>query len=416
MSDGAGGRFSLSRHMPALRYDNFRLLFFATLGSGVGTWMATIALTLDIKQRTDSPWWVSALFIVTFLPSVIVGLVAGPLVDLLSRKRLVVTADVVRLAVFCALPFVGTPLAIILLAAVAGTANSFFRPAVLAGVPNLVAEKDLAGATSLLQATDWLATAVGPILGGAIVAWSSPDVVYWINAVTFLFSALLLMRIPARFLQSEQGITRGRWRDLRDGLATFRRSRPLLIVLVAFGLTMLASGLVNVSEIFLATRSLHSGAFGYGLLWTASGVGLVVGSLIMGTIVGRRRPLRVYPLGFVPWAAGITGAALAPNVWVATLAMGVAGFGNGVTFPMTVLIIQEHTIDRMRGRAFTLVISAHNALLGLAMAAAGALTGAVGARWTFGVAGVLVATGGLTAFLLARGVRSRAALPRELAA
>jgi MFS family permease len=402
--------------MPALRYDNFRLLFFATLGSGVGTWMATIALTLDIKQRTDSPWWVSALFIVTFLPSVIVGLVAGPLVDLLSRKRLVVTADVVRLAVFCALPFVGTPLAIILLAAVAGTANSFFRPAVLAGVPNLVAEKDLAGATSLLQATDWLATAVGPILGGAIVAWSSPDVVYWINAVTFLFSALLLMRIPARFLQSEQGITRGRWRDLSDGLATFRRSRPLLIVLVAFGLTMLASGLVNVSEIFLATRSLHSGAFGYGLLWTASGVGLVVGSLIMGTIVGRRRPLRVYPLGFVPWAAGITGAAVAPNVWVAALAMGVAGFGNGVTFPMTVLIIQEHTIDRMRGRAFTLVISAHNALLGLAMAAAGALTGAVGARWTFGVAGVLVATGGLTAFLLARGVRSRAALPRELAA
>ena len=189
-----------------------------------------------------------------------------------------------------------------------------------------------------------------------------------------------------------------------------------MIVLVAFGLTMLASGLVNVSEIFLAKRSLGSGAFGYGLLWTASGVGLVAGSLIVGALVGRRRPLRVYPLGFVPWAAGITGAALAPNVWVAALAMALAGFGNGVTFPMTVLIVQEHTIDRLRGRAFTLIISAHNALLGLAMVAAGALTSAVGARWTYAVAGVLAASGGLTAFAARARRQTASAVARELAA
>ena len=416
MSSTAGGRLSLGRRLPALRYDNFRLLFFATLGSGIGTWMATIALTLDVFDRTGSTWWVAALFIVTFLPSVIVGLVAGSLVDVLSRKRLVITADLVRLGVFCTLPFVHTPIAIIVLAGVAGTANSFFRPAVLAGVPNLVSERDLAGATSLLQATDWLATAVGPILGGAIAGWSSPDLVYWINAATFLLSALLLARIPARFLQSEQGITRGRLRDLRDGFDTFRRSRALVIVLVAFGLTMLASGLVNVSEVALAKRSLGSGDFGYGLLWTASGVGLVAGSLMTGAIVGQRRPLRVYPLGFVPWAAGITGAALAPNVWVASLAMALAGFGNGVTFPMTVLIVQEHTLDQVRGRAFTLIISAHNALLGLAMVAAGALTNAVGARWAYGVAGLLTACGGLTAYVLARGTRSQSTVARELAA
>ena len=399
-----------------LRHANYRLLFAATLGSGIGTWMATIALTLDIKDRTNSTWWVSALFVVTFLPSVIVGLVAGPLVDRLSRKRLVVAADLVRLAVFCALPFVGTAFGILALAAVAGVANSFFRPAVLAGVPNLVSPGDLASATSLLQATDWLATAVGPILGGSIAGWGSPDVVYWINAATFLLSALLLVRIPARLLQSEQGITRGHLRDLREGLATFHRSRPLLIVLAAFGLTMLASGLVNVSEVFLATRSLGAGSFGYGLLWTASGVGLVAGSLLTGALVEHRRAFRVYPLGFVPWAAGTTGAAIAPNVWIAALAMMLSGFGNGITFPITVLIIQRHTVDRLRGRAFTLVISAHNALLGLAMIGAGALTDAVGARWTYGVAGALTASGGLTAYILARDIRTQPAVARELAA
>ena len=241
--------------------------------------MATIALTADVTARTNSPWWVSALFIVTFLPSVIVGLAAGPLIDRLSRKRLLVASDLVRLGVFAALPFVNTPLAIIALAAVAGIANSFFRPAVLAGLPNLVDDLDLAYTTSLLQATDWVAATIGPILGGALTAASGPDVVYWINAATFAFSALLVLRIPARLLQSEQAITRGHWRDLVDGLREFRRSAAMFTALFAFGFAMLASGLINVSEIFLAERALHRGAFGYGLLWTASGLGLVIGSV-----------------------------------------------------------------------------------------------------------------------------------------
>jgi MFS family permease len=416
VNGSAGGRFSLSRRVAVLRYENFRLLFFATLGSGVGTWMATIALTVDITHRTGSPWWVSVLFIVTFLPSIVVGLVAGPLVDRLSRKRLIVTADLVRLVVFCVLPFAGTPVAIILLAGVAGTANSFFRPAVLAGVPNLVSESDLAAGTSLLQGTDWLATAVGPVIGGAIVSGSGPHVVYWVNAATFLFSAVLLLRIPAVRLQSEQGITRGHWRDLADGLAAFRRSRALVVVLVGFGLTMLATGLVNVSEIFFATRSLGSGAFGYGLLWTATGVGLVIGSLVAGALVERCDIMLIYPAAFVPWAAGIVGAAVSPNVWIAALAMVLWGFGNGLTFPMTVLIVQKNTSDRLRGRAFTLIISAHNALLGVAMIAAGELTILIGPRWTYAVAGALTVGGGATAYVLSRGITPQPAVVHEQAA
>jgi MFS family permease len=209
----------------------YRLLFLATLGSGFGTWMATIALTADIDAKTDSTWWVSALFLVTFLPSVVVGLAVGPLIDRLSRKLLIVVSDLVRLVVFAALPFVDRPVAMIGLAAVAGIANSFFRPAVLAGVPNLVDEDDLDAGTALLQGTDWLAAAAGPIVGGALFSLSGAHLVYLINAATFLFSALLLVRIPARLLQSEQGITRGHWRDLGEGLRAFRRSAPLRVAL-----------------------------------------------------------------------------------------------------------------------------------------------------------------------------------------
>jgi MFS family permease len=384
------------------RSGSFRLLFVATLGSGLGTWMATIALTADLTARTHSPWWVSLLFIVTFLPSVVVGLAFGPLVDRLSRKRLIVNADLIRLAVFVALVFVHTPAAIIVLAAVAGVANSFFRPAVLAGVPNLVAEDELAHGTSVLQATDWAAAAIGPVLGGLIVGSWGADVVYWINAATFLFSAVLLLKIPSRLLQSEQAITRGHWRDLVDGMSAFRRSPALQTVLIAFGFAMFAAGLNNVAEIFLAEDSLHRGAFGYGLLWTATGIGLVIGSLISGSLLERRDVRVVYPLVFLPWAAGLLGAGIAPNLWVAAAAMVLAGFGNGLAFPLTVLIVQRNSADSLRGRVFTVIISAHNAVLGVSMVTAGALTEVAGPRWTYGLASALLALAAVTAFVLFR--------------
>jgi len=394
----------------------FRLLFTATLGSAIGTYATTIALTSDIDARTQSTWWVALLFLVTFMPRIFVGLFVGPLIDRLSRKTLIVGSDLVRLMVFAALPFAHRPGTMIVLAAAAGIADSVFRPAVFAGVPNLVDERELDSATTLLQGTEWLAAAIGPLIAGALVSLSGAHVVYWLNAATFLFSALLLLRIPGRLLQSELGVSRGHWSDLREGLSAFRASTALRVALYGFGLTMIASGLVNVSEIFLATRSLGSSrGFGYGLLWTGSGVGLVAGSIVTGFLLERHNVLNIYGLAFVPLTAGIIGAATAPNIWIAATAMTMTGFGNGLTFPMTILIVQRYTSDRLRGRAFTAIISLHTALLGLAQAASGALTAAVGARWTYGVAAACTAGSAVVVTALLR-VGAAPAVPREVTA
>jgi len=378
--------------------------------------MATIALTADLTDKTHSPWWVSALFVVTFLPSVVVGLLAGPLVDRLSRKRLIVAADLARLGVFVVLPFVGSALVYILLAAVAGVANSFFRPAVLAGVPNLLSEDDLAQGTSLLQITDWIATAAGPVLGGALYGPLGPDVIYFINAGTFLLSALLILEIPSRLLQSEQAITRGHWSDLADGFRVLRRSTALRVVLFAFSFAMFAVGLNNVAEIFLVERALGGGAFGYGLLWTAAGVGLVLGGIMSASLLEQRDARTIYPLVFLPWAVGLLAAGTAPTIWIAAAAMVLSGFGNGLAFPMTVLIIQRFTEDRVRGRAFTLIISAHNAVLGIAMVTSGAIVESAGPRWTYVLCAILLGLASTSAYVLSRGLGTQPALAGERAA
>jgi MFS family permease len=122
---GLGARLGLVRDAPG-----FRLLFLATLASSLGTWLALVALVVDVYDRTGDATWVSALLVVEFLPIVVVGLVAGPLVDRLPRRSILVGADLARLAVFCVLPFATGSLQIVLLALAAGVATSFFRPAV----------------------------------------------------------------------------------------------------------------------------------------------------------------------------------------------------------------------------------------------------------------------------------------------
>src|SRR5438132_5116245 len=88
-----------------LAHARFRLLFLATFGSGLGNWLALIALQVDVYDRTHSGWWVGALLVVNVLPAVFLGVLFGPVVDRLSRKGLMVASDLGRLAVFAALPF-----------------------------------------------------------------------------------------------------------------------------------------------------------------------------------------------------------------------------------------------------------------------------------------------------------------------
>ena len=386
------------------RVRGLRLLFLAAFGSGLGTWLAFVALTIDVWDRTGSGTWVSALLIADFLPAIALGLTTGPLIDRLSRRRVMISADVVRFLVFCALPFAQSATQIVALAAVAGFATGFFRPAVYAGLPNLVDDSELPSAQGLLQAADAMTTVLGPLAGGVLVATTSPDWAYGINAITFLFSAAMILRIPAQLLQVAQATTEGHWRDVAEGLALIRGSRALLTVLIAWNVSMLGNAGVNVAEVALAKVSFNAGDFGFGLMLASAGFGLVFGSLGVGSLVERRQLARIYVTGLGMMATGVGAAAVAPNVWVAAVCVVVSGAGNGIALVCNALLVQRGAPDRLRGRVFTVLMSSNYAVLGLGMAAAGPLTDQVGARWVWGGSACLTAGAALVGYTLARGI------------
>ena len=390
------------------RVPSFRLLFFATLSSGFGTWLAFVALAIDVKDRTDSGPWVSALLIADVLPAVVIGLLAGPLVDRLSRKWLMIGSDLLRAAIFCALPFASGAGVIVLLAALAGVGTGIFRPAVYAGLPNLVDDADLPRANGLIQAVENLAWTVGPLLGGLVVAAWGPDVAYWANAATFVCSALLLGGIPARLLQRGTVESQGHWRDLFEGVSFVLRSRPLVTVLVAWNVFMLASAGINVAEVFLAKDTFDAGDFGYGLLVGATGLGLVLGSLAAGTLLDRRTVSHVYSGSILLVGLAVAAGAVAPNVWIAAGCVLVVGAANGAAVVCNALFVQRGSPDALRGRVFTVLMSSSFGVLAIGMIVAGPLTDAVGPRWVWGASAAIAGLSALLALVLSRGIEPEA--------
>ena len=239
------------------------------------------------------------------------------------------------------------PPAIVALAGVAGHRELVLPAGRARGLPNLVADADLAAATSLLQATDWVATARRPAprrvarrRRARISSTGSTPHVPLLRAAARAHPGAA----PAERAGRSRAVTGATCRRLRRRSA----SRALLTVLVAVGLAMLATGLVNVSEIFLAKRARSLGrlrlrpALGgerhrarRSAAWSAA------------SLVERRALASSTRSRSCRGRSGSSPPRVAPNVWVAALAMVVSGFGNGARVPRcNVLLVQRGAPDR----------------------------------------------------------------------
>jgi MFS family permease len=408
-----------SAQLAPLRLEGFRNLFFATLGSSVGTLLAAIALAIDVHDRTGSGLWVGAVLVVEFLPTIIVGLVFGPLLDRLERRFLMIAADAIRVGVFVALPFAPSAATVVGLALVAGLATGFFRPAVYAGIPNLVPDAELPRANALLQTVENASWAVGPLVGGVLTAADGPKVAYAINAASFVVSIALLMRIPPSLLQSQRALSRGYWSDLRDGFGAALRSPSMRAVLIAWGIASFALGASNVATVFIAKNTFSGGNVGYGLVYGATGAGLVLGAFASASALAHYSVGRVYGEALLLMALGSLTVAVSPDVWVAALCAVVLGIGNGAAVACNALLVQRGTFDLLRGRALTFVMSVTYLFVGIGLGLGGVFlrkpVEVNTPRWIWAGSGGVLLVAALAGALLARNLGSETAAEAEVA-
>jgi MFS family permease len=274
-----------------LRYEVFRSLWVAALVSNVGTWMQNVAAVWFMTALTSSPLMVALVPAATSLPVFLVGLPAGAVADIFDRRRLLLFTQGWMLAVagvLTVLTFAGFMTAGLLLGLTfaLGLGMAMNAPSWQAITPELVPRIDLPRAIALNALTVNIGRAVGPALGGLIVAVTSPAVVFGLNTLSFLGVLGVVQRwrrtptssvLPAEHVL---GATSA-------GLRYARHSPPLAAVLIRTGIFMLCASAFWALLPVIARQELGASAVGYGLLLGCVGLGATVGATLLPRLRGR---------------------------------------------------------------------------------------------------------------------------------
>jgi DHA3 family macrolide efflux protein-like MFS transporter len=383
------------------RNRNFTLLWSAQLVSTIGSALTSLAASILVYRVTGSAFSVGLMLMATAAPSILLGLIAGVFVDRYDRKRIMVIADVVRAALVFAIPFlVESNIAwLYIIVLLTSSVGQFFDPAQASVLPEVASDEELAAANSLMAISSFGATAVGFAASG-LLAQISIDWAFYLDAVTFLFSAvcIYLTRVPTIASDENTSVTTI-LRNMRGGFAFLFNSQVLRSTFLIFPIMGISFGLGNSLLLPFATRALHATEFEYGIQEGLTSLGFVAGSLLMARFADRLPAGQWLTISFVVMGLSQMVYSQLDSIPLAFLFVTISGFANAPSAIARQLILQRNTPRQMRGRVASVFFVTRDAAVLIGMAMVG-LADIVGVREMFFLAALLVLIPGVLALFL----------------
>jgi MFS family permease len=362
--------------------------------SFIGDGVAITALVLHLQSANGTGTAVGALLLAQALPHLI-GPLTGVIADRTDQRRLMIGCDLGRVAVFGVAAWLLPALpGLIALVATASILDTVFAPAGRSAIPALVDEDDLLSANAWLGTALNMQVAIGPLLGGVLVALLGIRGALTADALSFLLSAVVLLGVPKLPPVRARSARSSFMADTREGLAYVRRHAVARAVIVTLFLGVAFAGIDNVALVFLSREVLGAGALGFGVVAAAFGIGMLLASIVLSS--GRSRsPRTLFIGGWLLTAAGTLLTGVAPMLWLAVAAQMIGGIGNGADNVASDTLIQRSVPRDMLGRVFGVTSTAAFVGGGIAYAAGGPLLDATSPRFVFVVAalGVLAVVG-----------------------
>jgi MFS family permease len=393
----------------AFGYRQFRLLWTGAFTSSVGSWMQKVAQSWLVISMTGSAFLLGLDSFLGDLPILLFSLVGGVIADRVDRRKMLLASQYLQMT----LAFVLAGLIyldqvrvwhILLLSFLAGTAQSFGGPAYQALIPSLVERRDVPNAVALNSIQFNLARVIGPMLAGLALAQFGSAACFGLNGLSFVAVIVSLYLVQVNFMPKprKESLTE----DMRGGLA-FVRGNPALKALtgLAFASTFLGIPLITMLPLF-ARDVFQIGSAGYSRLMTFSGMGAVLGALVvagLGNLPHRGRNTLVMQgaLGLLVMAF-----AFSRTLWLSYALLFLGGVALISVFALISSLVQLAAPDELRGRIMSIYMLAFRGGMPLGSLMAGTFSSHFPVSVVLGCGGLLLFCAAVSFFLFSRPLRT----------
>lgn len=380
-------------------------LWSSQLVSNFGDTLHYIALVVLVFELTGRGVAVAMLVVAEVVPILILGPVAGVVIDRFNRKSVLIGADLFRGILALSLVFPQGAWHAYLVAAGIAVGNTFFNPTVQAVIPEITTDEQRLSANSVSWTTGRLVQIVAAATAGGLIAVVGTDLAFLLNAATFFVSAILLARlaIPAHGGQLGSDTTRGLARyfsDARVGLRYARNSRLVSRLLAVQALASLATGATGAMLVILAEQHLNLASSGFAWLVGAIGAGALLGPFIPNTFARDYRDARWLFVPYIIRGVGDVFIAVFTPLPIALLLLFVYGLNTSTGMVVFSSTVQGAIPGNMRGRVFTLFDITWNAMRLISLSIGAIVVDTVGIRPLYWYSGALLSIAGVLGLAL----------------
>ena len=380
----------------------FVLLWIGQLISSMGNALTALAASILVYRVTGSALSVGLMLVTTSGPTVLVGLIAGVFVDRLDRKRIILISDALRAILIFLIPFL-IPLNInwlYVIVALTSAITQFFDSAHASILPEVVSEKDLSAATSLMAVSSLGSTTVGFAVAGFIATSLNIEWAFYLDGVSFLMSAVLIFftRVPPIPFPEDTSI-HAVGKNLRAGLNAVTTTPILRSLFTVIAPIYLIFGLEISLLLPFTLRELGATEFDFGLQEAAEAIGIAVGGIVMARLADRIRAGQWLAISYLGMAAAMIVYSFSRTATLAILMMGVSGLLNAPSFIGEQLVIQRAAPRGMRGRVYSAYFVVRDVMYVAGMMLAG-LADVMNVRTLFMISAFGLVLAGAVALLL----------------